>query len=87
MVALAVAVGRWVADAVVLWALILACLSPCLLLLVIWDQRLKRAAARRNAATCWWCWLECIREQRRHRKPLRLEVWDEYTNKTTVFYW
>lgn len=65
MVALAVAVGRWVADAVVLWALILACLSPCLLLLVIWDQRLKRAAARRHAETCWSCWLECIREQRR----------------------
>lgn len=65
MVALAVAVGLGLADAVVTWAIIIACLSPLLLLLAIEDQRLKRAAARRHAETCWSCWLECIREQRR----------------------
>lgn len=42
MGALAVAVGRVLAEAVVTWAIILACLSPLVLLLVVWDQRLKR---------------------------------------------
>ena len=87
MVALVVAVGLGLADAVVTWAIILACLSPPLLLLAVEDQRLKRAAARRHADTCWQCWLECIREQRRHRKPRRLEVWDEYTNRASALYW
>ena len=87
MGALAVAVGAVLAEAVVTWAIILACLSPFVLLLALVDQRLKRAAARRNADRCWWCWLECVKESRHRRKKRPLEIWDEYTNKVTTVYW